>query len=775
MNCCRDRWPVVVVWSCSLGYTITTPMLDATPIVPQRPKKTSRALSSGSPASDSPAPPAIPGRPKKKSPENAVAESSTVVAEPALDRESGAIEQPKTEIGDWAAPHSVAHDVLHDIAAAEPDALREVDHDSANTAPPLPVPNVPDSEHAATEVSGPSIPRRPAKKEQVPVIPERPKREKTATPKAETATPKAERETVPEERETVPEVERDTVHEVRETVPAERETVPEVEREDVEGSEEVQEVKVSEAVPDVEEKDAAPEIEPKVPEAVDPVVAVEEPLQLDPEGQTVVAEPAAKDEDAVVLALDEYVDEVDATDGAEEEEHYEPLGPHIADTIAQRETSATAQESVTTEATEAESVKLPETGDIESSAVGEPTVVATEKPSTEVPSQAEPIGAPVIPARPRGPVVPQRPKLKLAEPKSETVESKPEAVEPKSEAVEPKMETLEPKAETVLETEDTAKKAPPPKPKKLSSKIAAFQQMFNQPAQEQPKVDREPRSGRLLEDRAGFAANLQNMMGGIALPGMASPELLKKLAPASSTDSEKSEPSARAPRRARGPRGKKLPTSITETKVTVEPRFNLTVTELWEVSFKKKDEPARLAEDFADNDLEPDYEVVNTEHTDEPAIKGESEEAPVTEAREAEAAHKTDTALEEPVDQVEELAGEDKENEPFHEVVPEKFDEEADIIDDFDDAQGDALEAENDAFVDVPNPSTTEKVTKDEPAAAPAVAEHPFAISAGEVQTSHAEAESEVGIAETPTEEEYTEIPGSMGATTIMGVADKEE
>lgn len=762
----------MVVWSCSLGYTITTPMLDATPIVPQRPKKTSRAPSSGSPASDSPAPPAIPGRPKKKSPENAVAESSTVVAEPALDRESGAIEQPKTEIGDLAAPHSVAHDVLHDIAAAEPDALREVDHDSANSAPQMPLPNVPDSEHAAAELSGPSIPRRPAKKEQVPVIPERPKREKTATPKAE-------RETVPEERDTVSE-ERETVPEERETVPAERDTVPEVEREDVEGSEEAQEVKVPEAVPDVEEKDATPEIEPKVPEAVDPVVAVEEPLQLDPEGQNVVAEPPVKDEDAVVLALDEYVDEVDATDGAEEEEQHEPLGPHIADTIAQRETSATAQESVATEATEAKPAKLPETGDIESSTVEEPTVVAAEKPSTEVPSQAEPIGAPVIPARPRGPVVPQRPKLKLAEPKPETVEPKSETVEPKSEAAEPKVETLEPKAETVLETEDTAKKAPPPKPKKLSSKIAAFQQMFNQPAQEQPKVDREPRSGRLLEDRAGFAANLQNMMGGIALPGMASPELLKKLAPASSTDAEKSEPSTRAPRRARGPRGKKLPTSITETKVTVEPRFKLTVSELWEVSFKKKEEPARLAEDFDDNDLEPDYEVVNTEHTDEPTVKGQSE--PVTEAREAEVAHETDTALEEPVDQVEEpvdqeeeLAGEDKENEPFHEVVPEKFDEEADIIDDFDDAQGDALEAENDAFVDVPNPSTTEKVSKDEPAAAPAVAEHSFAISAGEVQTSHAEAESEVGIAETPTEEEYTEIPGSMGASTIMGVADKEE
>lgn len=137
-------------------------------------------------------------------------------------------------------------------------------------------------------------------------------------------------------------------------------------------------------------------------------------------------------------------------------------------------------------------------------------------------------------------------------------------------------------------------KAPPPKPKKLSSKIAAFQQMFNQEPTEAAKEEKSSpeKRGKLSSEKTNFAANLQNMMGaGIALPGMANPEMLKKLAPAEleSEPSEKKSDEAPQPtsRRAKGPRGKRLPKSIQETKITIEPRFKFSSGLLWELDFSK--------------------------------------------------------------------------------------------------------------------------------------------------------------------------------------------
>lgn len=137
-------------------------------------------------------------------------------------------------------------------------------------------------------------------------------------------------------------------------------------------------------------------------------------------------------------------------------------------------------------------------------------------------------------------------------------------------------------------------KAPPPKPKKLSSKIAAFQQMFNQEPSEAAKEEKSSpeKRGKLSSEKTNFAANLQNMMGaGIALPGMANPEMLKKLAPAEleSEPSEKKSDEAPQPtsRRAKGPRGKRLPKSIQETKITIEPRFKFSSGLLWELDFSK--------------------------------------------------------------------------------------------------------------------------------------------------------------------------------------------
>lgn len=142
------------------------------------------------------------------------------------------------------------------------------------------------------------------------------------------------------------------------------------------------------------------------------------------------------------------------------------------------------------------------------------------------------------------------------------------------------------------------KKAPPPKPKKLSSKIAAFQQMFNQEPPQKPILPKRPSEERtkLSSDRSDFAASLLSMMGrGVALPGMAQPELMKKISAAETpdegsqsteTDSTNSVGAATV-RRTRGPRGKRLPKLIQESKVEVKSRFTIHLADLWEVDIRK--------------------------------------------------------------------------------------------------------------------------------------------------------------------------------------------
>lgn len=153
-------------------------------------------------------------------------------------------------------------------------------------------------------------------------------------------------------------------------------------------------------------------------------------------------------------------------------------------------------------------------------------------------------------------------------------------------------------ARTSLPLDAHPKKAvPPPKPKKLLSKIAAFQQMFNQPEQaaSAPQSSGGVPSSRskLNSDHMGFAANLQNVVGrGIALPGMGgavNPEILKKLSPAEeNTREEKETDEPKVPtRRVRGPRGKKLPKSIENSDLKLELRFKVFANELWEVRLSK--------------------------------------------------------------------------------------------------------------------------------------------------------------------------------------------
>lgn len=152
-----------------------------------------------------------------------------------------------------------------------------------------------------------------------------------------------------------------------------------------------------------------------------------------------------------------------------------------------------------------------------------------------------------------------------------------------------------------LETQKLDKK-PPPKPKKLSSKIAAFQELLSQPKGESKEAFSNQSSGhnKLLNDKMSFAKNLQGIMGkGFALPGMIDPSKLKPVQDETTTDvgndggddqeeeAERKQPSVR---RAKGPKGKKLPKSLSKPVEIIEQKFQIESHNLWSITLKKKDD-----------------------------------------------------------------------------------------------------------------------------------------------------------------------------------------
>ncbi|KAK6459462.1 uncharacterized protein RJT20DRAFT_132594 [Scheffersomyces xylosifermentans] len=155
------------------------------------------------------------------------------------------------------------------------------------------------------------------------------------------------------------------------------------------------------------------------------------------------------------------------------------------------------------------------------------------------------------------------------------------------------------------EDEAAKPKAPPPKPKKLGSRIAAFQQMLSQEPQvpspsssrDIPTASSSDGSKKLSSDKIKFAENLRGMMGkGVALPGMANPLMFKRAVKTEEEDEEAAdkpcegsaaEPiSSGASRRTKGPKGKRLPKSLKEpTTIETDSRFMIVSHDLWEVSF----------------------------------------------------------------------------------------------------------------------------------------------------------------------------------------------
>lgn len=177
----------------------------------------------------------------------------------------------------------------------------------------------------------------------------------------------------------------------------------------------------------------------------------------------------------------------------------------------------------------------------------------------------------------------------------------------------PKKNTLGPVATLkdldMLSETSSKPKAPPPKPKKLSSKIAAFQQMFNeddkppspstQPAHISPVVGSNPLRGKLSNDKMKFAESLKGFMGrGIPLPGMVNPNPSELTADAKDEDElsspvtleGKSLDTSSQRTRAR-PKGKRLPKSLKEpVAIDVKARFQIAIHELWDLKFEKAEE-----------------------------------------------------------------------------------------------------------------------------------------------------------------------------------------
>ncbi|CCH63184.1 hypothetical protein TBLA_0J01880 [Henningerozyma blattae CBS 6284] len=213
------------------------------------------------------------------------------------------------------------------------------------------------------------------------------------------------------------------------------------------------------------------------------------------------------------------------------------------------------------------------------------------------------------------------------EPKEEVVTESTLKAENVGEEIPTTTNRLEPKSDK-SEVVKPKKKGPPPPPKKPSSKIAALHEMLKRKTlQEIDDTDEKPAineiSNEVAPDRkeasrspvnkfTGAKAQFANNLNGLfALPGMTPqnlpPALSKKLAPASENagtsiatqdESPKTDSTVTlTKRRAKGPRGRKLPTNVAQIeKVVVENNTNeIQVFSTWKVTWpRSKSEPTTI-------------------------------------------------------------------------------------------------------------------------------------------------------------------------------------
>lgn len=372
--------------------------------------------------------------------------------------------------------------------------------------------------------------------------------------------------------------------------------IKKTEKEPNESAESISEKSVESAVSEFIQEPVIPQRPAKVSEPTEPVT------QIDEEGTKVEQSQPIEPKD--VLETDESETIPIAPKDVSIESESVPDKKLVSDIQAPKSTEETAEVQVSPATTESP-VK---TESPESTGESEVKIPTTEK------------SVPVIPTRPlKQPTNPTRTGDSAESSNAEVVSSPSPAIPSRP------------------VKSDDQKKAPPPKPKKLSSKIAAFQQMFNQPVPEPPRPDasRSFRStGRLSSEKKDFASNLQNMMGrGIALPGMANPEMLQNLKASNDETEEKSSdtvseptPTASIARRARGPKGKRLPKSIQESTVTVESPYKVAVHDVWEMEFTKKEpEQSEEVEEIEEvEEVQEPAEVEELEKTEEIEVVDET-------------------------------------------------------------------------------------------------------------------------------------------------------
>ncbi|KAI5963799.1 AIM21 [Candida pseudojiufengensis] len=133
-------------------------------------------------------------------------------------------------------------------------------------------------------------------------------------------------------------------------------------------------------------------------------------------------------------------------------------------------------------------------------------------------------------------------------------------------------------------------KAPPPKPKKLSSKIAAFQQQLFQPQNKSETDVSDNTTDSIQETPKSRPINFKKFEGnGIPLPGMFNPAMLHVNQQQKPAEASESIPSAATSniKRTRGPKGKKLPKAIANASVEAENNFNWESGSLWSFNFGK--------------------------------------------------------------------------------------------------------------------------------------------------------------------------------------------
>lgn len=264
----------------------------------------------------------------------------------------------------------------------------------------------------------------------------------------------------------------------------------------------------------------------------------------------------------------------------------------------------------------------------------------------------------------------------------------------------------------------------PPVPKKPSSKIAAFQQMFqNQQLQPEhtpsPKEPAAPKTGGFSGNRAQFAQNLNGM---IALPGMAqlTPALAKRLGVSTSSDdaetgaeveTKNTKDEAELPKvparskKTRGPH-KRLPKTVASIeKVETKSTSNISVVKAWTISFKPDlperaddqpmeaeltageaiapSEPAGLedveAEDLNEASPEEPLQIISESgNSDESEIQHTSDPSIAQNVEHEEEVHEEAEAAPEAEPEAEEIALDTEESNPTA-FIAETYDEDTEV------------------------------------------------------------------------------------------------